>query len=219
MFIKRLAGGTALFVSILVGDQLSAAQTGGGDGGRSAYLAGKRGSTAKERRRQFNAGITEARARLASAPDDPAGLLWLAANLGAEALEQGKIVALRVLPEMERLLLRLEAVDPTYDDAASARTLARLYHKAPPFISIGSNKKARAYWEKALSRAGDFPANEVLAADFFADDDQDERAYQLASRYLGHAVSVAENPEAAEWQEIAQRIVAKNADRRPGGAR
>jgi hypothetical protein len=219
MFIKRLAGGTAIFVSILMGEQLAVAASTTGDGGRGAYLAGKRAATATDRRRQFSAGIAEARARLAAAPDDPAGLLWLAANLGAEALEQGKVVALRVLPEMERLLLHLEAVDPNYDHAAAARTLGRLYHKAPPIISIGSNKKARVYWEKALARAGDFPANQVLAADFFDDDDQDERAYELANRYLSHPVSVAENPEAAEWQEIAQKIVAKNAGRRPGGGR
>jgi hypothetical protein len=210
MFIKRLAGGTALFVSILMGDQVSAAQGGAVDGGRAAYLAGKRATAADDRRRQFSAGVAEARARLATAPDDPAGLLWLAANLGAEALEQGKVVALRVLPEMERLLLHLEAVAPDYDHAAAARTLARLYHKAPPFISIGSNKKARLYWEKALTRAGDFPANQVLAADFLDDDDQDERALQLAARYLRHPVTVAENPEAAEWQETAERIVRKN---------
>jgi hypothetical protein len=135
-------------------------------------------------------------------------LLWLAANLGAEALERGKLAALRVLDEMERLLLRLDAIAPLYDHAAAARTLARLYHKAPPFISIGSKDKARRYWDTALTRAGDYPANQVLAADFFADVGEDTRARDLVTQYLRHPVLPAENPEAREWQQIATRIAA-----------
>ena len=216
MVIKRLAGGTALLLSVLVGHQWALAQPQVDDGGRSAYLTGKRANNSSERRRHFSAGAAQARDRLSKAPDDPAGLLWLAANLGAEALERGKFAALNVLGEMERLLLRLEATSPLYDHAAAARTLARLYHKAPPFISIGSKKKARLYWEQTLARAGDHPANLVLAADFFADDGQSARAKELAARYLANPVTVAENPDAGEWQEIARRIAGPRA---PGAGR
>jgi tetratricopeptide (TPR) repeat protein len=173
---------------------------------RSAYFAGKRAGDGSERRRQFSSGIALARQRLAARPDDPEGLLWLAANLGAEALERGKLSALNVLGEMERLLLRLDAVAPDYDHAAAARTLARLYHKAPAFISIGSSKKARLYWQRALDRAGDYPPNWILAADFYADDGQKQRARALAQRYLAAPVSANENPEAPEWMAIARDI-------------
>jgi hypothetical protein len=176
-------------------------------GPRAAYFAGKRATNSAERRRHYSSGIAEARERLAAKPDDPEGLLWLAANLGAEALERGKLNALGVIAEMEKLLLRLEATAPEHDHAAAARTLARLYHKAPAFISIGSMKKARLYWDKALSRAGDYPANLILAADFYDDDGQDDRARALARRYLQKPVSPAENPEASEWLEIARGIV------------
>jgi hypothetical protein len=200
------------------GGLFMAAELNGGPrevGPRAAYFAGKRAPTTAERKRQFGAGIEQARQRLAARPDDPEGLLWLAANMGAEALERGKLTALGVLGEMERLLLRLEAVAPTHDHAAAARTLARLYHKAPAFISIGSMKKARQYWEKALSRAGDYPPNLILAADFFDDDGQDERARALARRYLAHPVTVSENPEAGEWMQIARDLLGDEAKGRP----
>ncbi|HEY0706187.1 MAG TPA: hypothetical protein VGG33_05285, partial [Polyangia bacterium] len=178
---------------------------------RMAYFAGKRAPTSEERRRHYQAGVEAARARLAADPNAPDGLLWLAANLGSEALERGKIKALGVVKQMESLLLQLEATSPDYDHAAAARTLARLYHKAPSIISIGSMKKSREYWERALSRAGDYPANLVLAADFFDDDGDEARAKQLAMRYLQKPVSPVDDPDAAEWRQIAVRIAGREA--------
>jgi hypothetical protein len=229
MLTKRLVGGTALLFSTLTGfwglpaslairlaraEARALESAGVGKGAalpnppaRAAYLAGKRASSSDERRRHFQAGVDAARARLAAEPNAPDGLLWLAANLGSEALERGKLKALGVLKEMESLLLRLEATSPDYDNAAAARTLARLYHKAPAIISIGSMKKSREYWERALKRAGDYPANLVLAADFFDDDGDEARAKQLATRYLQRPASTTDEPDAAEWREIAVRIV------------
>jgi hypothetical protein len=227
MLTKRIAGGAALVLTMASairgghagGDStLRAEATGTGAGPRipaagpdprSFYLAGKRATDTELRRRHFAQGVQLARARLAARPDDPEGLLWLAANLGSEALERGKLVALRVLPEMERLLLRLEATAPLYDHAAAARTLGRLYHKAPGIISIGSMKRAREYFERALSRAGDYPANQILAADFFADDGDRERARDLATRYLAHPETDDTSPDAALWRDIAFRITGR----------
>lgn len=209
MLIKRVAGGAALLLTLHapVGDDRACAEGVVTADPRTDYQAAKRAGSSDERRRLFGAGVAAARARLATDPDDPAGLLWLAANLGGEALEHGKLYALRVLPEMERLLLRLESRAPLYDHAAAARTLGRLYHKAPALISIGSMKRARAYFERALDRAGDFPPNQVLAADFFADDGDRARACALATRYL--AAPVIDDPDADEWRAMAARIVAR----------
>jgi hypothetical protein len=219
MLTKKIAGGAALMVSLAAPlhwlQALAApfetpsrhAGTLAPGTARDAYFAGLRASGSELRRRQFAQGIAAARARLARNPDDPDGLLWLAANLGAEALERGKLAALRVLPEMERLLLRLDATAPSYDHAAAARTLGRLYHKAPAIISIGSMKKARLWWQKALALAGDHPANLVLAADFHDADGDQQRARQLATRYLAAPVSADEHPEAPQWRQLAEQIV------------
>lgn len=229
MLMKRIASGAALVLSMSTSGafRLARAQapaippapsgmtttTASDGGGRAAYFAGKRAADSSERRRFFAGGIAVSRARLAERPDDPEALLWLAANLGAEALERGKLKALGVLPEMERLLLRLEAVAPDHDHAAAARTLARLYHKAPALVSIGSNRKARLFWERALERAGDYPPNLVLAADFFDDEGERDRARQLAVRYLARPVAEQDNPEAREWRQIAERIAGPAARR------
>jgi hypothetical protein len=214
MLTKRMLNGGALVLGMSAALRLARGQVLGRPHmqtttrPRDAYFAGLR-ARGEERRRHFIVGIEAARARLRVRADDPEALLWLAANLGAEALERGKLSALRVLPEMERLLLSLEARAPEYDHAAAARTLARLYHKAPPFISIGSSRRAREFWERALARAGDHPANQVLAADFFADVGETERARDLARRYLQHPISASEHPEAPDWQRIAERIAGR----------
>jgi hypothetical protein len=204
-----LALGTA---ALLADATLAAAPPAGA--ARAAYLAGKRAPEGEERRRHFADGVAAARARLAANPDDPEGLLWLAANLGSEALARSRVSALRVVPEMERLLLRLDAVAPSYDHAAAARTLGRIYHKAPAIISVGSMKKARLWFERALARAGDYPINQILAADFFADDGDGERARLLARQYLAAPVPEANDPDAKEWREIAERILGDEARRR-----
>jgi hypothetical protein len=172
---------------------------------RAAWIAGKR-AQGEERRRQFNAGVAAARVLLQADPDDPEGLLWLAANLGGEALERGKLSALQVLPDMERLLLRLEERHPQYDHAAAARTLGVLYQKAPALISIGSNARARVYFERALQRDGRYPPNLALAAEFFDDVGDESRARSLARAYLAAPADESEHPDAPEWRKNAQRI-------------
>ena len=81
--------------------------------------------------------------------------MWLAANLGGEALTHGKLQALGVVDEVERTLLRLNQVSPGYNHAAASRALGRLYQKAPSIISVGNSKKAADYLEAgADARAG-----------------------------------------------------------------
>ena len=77
-----------------------------------AYRSGKAVSDDKEARRHFQRGIDIARGVLNATPDEPGALLWLAANLAGEALSHGRLFALRVIPEIESTLLRLERLHP-----------------------------------------------------------------------------------------------------------
>lgn len=176
---------------------------------RAAYWAG-RAAKGDARRESFQQGIDAARALLEKNPDDPEGLLWLAANLGAEALEHSKIQALPVIPKMVELLEKLDRVAPDYENAAAARTLGHLYFVAPPIISVGSNKKARVSFERALDLAPDFPGNLALAANFFDDQGDEERALTLAQHCLLTLPHFFKDPEAKEWRAIAERIVEDN---------
>ena len=173
----------------------------------AAYRAGKAAGDDGAARACYQRGIDLARAALAQAPDQPDALLWLSANLAAEALTHGKLFALRVIPEIERTLLRLEQVAPMHDHAAAARALANLYWRAPAIISIGSSKKAAAYFRLALARAPDFPGNQAQAAAFFASARDCARAQPLAAAVAARTDLDAFGLDAAEWRQLARDVL------------
>jgi tetratricopeptide (TPR) repeat protein len=173
-----------------------------------AYQAGQVAADRDQSRREYQRGIAVAREVLARDPDDPGALLWLAANLGGEALTHGKLHALGVIGEIERTLLRLERRDPSYDHAAAARSLGRLYQKAPPIISVGDNKKAAAFLNAALARAPDFPGNWAFVADFYAERRDCTRALPLARRLAATPYLESYGFDAREWRQIAGRVLA-----------
>jgi tetratricopeptide (TPR) repeat protein len=174
---------------------------------QQAYRSGKAAPDGETARAQYRRGIDLARAVLQRSPDDPDALLWLAANLGAEALTHGKLYALRVIGEIESTLLHLERVNPSYDHAAAARSLANLYWKAPSIISVGSTKKAAGYFELALARAPDFPGNQALAADFYLDQRDCGRARPLAQAVATRSDLDAYGPDAADWRKLAADVL------------
>jgi hypothetical protein len=171
------------------------------------YRAGKQAKSTVEKRRLFQGGVAAARRALAENPDDPAGLLWLVPNLAEEALTHSKIYALKVIPEVERTLLRLEATNPQYDHAAAARGLASLYYRAPAVISVGSSSKAAMYFGRALARAPEFPGNQALAAEFYADKGDCARATALARQVLARPNLEKEFTDGAEWRRLAQEAL------------
>ncbi|MEO5769240.1 MAG: hypothetical protein ABIS92_12885, partial [Polyangia bacterium] len=73
-----------------------------------AYREGKAAKKDSEARVHYQHGIDSARGILSTSPDQPGALLWLAANLAGEALTHGRLFALRVIPQIESSLLRLE---------------------------------------------------------------------------------------------------------------
>jgi hypothetical protein len=176
---------------------------------RERYVLGKTSRSKALRLQHFRAGISVAKRLLAQDPNDPSALLWLSANLGAEALERSKLAALKALREMERLMLKLDALDPEYDGAAASRVLGVLYSTAPPLVSIRSKSKAHAAFDKALALAPEHPGNQALAARFFAEHGQKPRALELARQVLANprVEDYTYVEEAAEWRQIAERIV------------
>lgn len=188
------------------------AHAGPGEDAKVAYREGQRARGDAEKRKHYKRGLELARRALARNPNDPAGLLWYAGNLGAEALTHGKLYALRHIAEIERTLLRLEALHPTYDHAAAARSLGRLYHKAPAVISVGSNARAAQFLGKALARAPEFPGNWAFAADFYADRGDCARARPLAERLRRHPGLDAFGFDAKEWREIAVDVIEDECD-------
>jgi hypothetical protein len=151
-----------------------------------------------------------AKSRLASNPDDAEGLYWLAVNMGAEALERGKLAALPVVPRMEALLLRLDRVSPGYEDAGAARVLGRLYQEAPAVISVGSNKQARRFLDRAMRLAPNHPGNLAFAADFQAEHGDRGLARSYASRCLQGLAGKTLGSEEREWADLAKAVLEKS---------
>jgi len=174
---------------------------------REAFEAGRNAKDSRAKRSAFAEGMALAQARLDKNPNDPEGLFWKAVNMGAEALERGKMAALPVVPKMEALLLTLDKVDPRYEQAGASRVLGRLYHQAPSVISVGSNKRARVFLDKAVALFPDHPGNLAFAADFLYShgDRRVARAYAIKSLQLLAAKDWGS--EGAEWHALAVTVV------------
>lgn len=176
---------------------------------KDEFTAGRLAKDSATRKRHFQQGMTEARAILKLESESPEGLFWLAVNMGAEALERGKMSALPIVPQMERLLLKTDVVAPAYEDAGPARVLGRLYHQAPAVISVGSSEKAGRFLERALKLAPDHPGNQAFAADFLLEKGHDDRAKRLAAQCLKTLAASGGKygDEAREWKKIATDVV------------
>jgi hypothetical protein len=174
---------------------------------KAAYDAGRLATDKTARERSFAKGMEIAKARLATNPDDSEGLYWLAINMGAHALERGKMSALPVVPRMEALLLRLDQVDARYESAGAARVLGRLYHQAPAIVSVGSNKKAERFLAKAMSLAPSHAGNLAFSADFLASHGDKSVARTYAARCLAALSGRPLGPEEKEWVELANEVM------------
>lgn len=173
-----------------------------------AYQAGRDASEIKTRRAHFLRGMKAARALLEKDKTSAEGLFWLAVNMGAEAIDRGKMAALPVVPQMEKLLLKAFEVEPKYEYGGAARVLGRLYHQAPAVISVGSNDKARTYLNAALEIAPDHPGNLAFSADFLLDvDDKEKAARKLAQRCLAILDKQDFGSDENEWRLIAQEVL------------
>lgn len=171
----------------------------------------KRGRAAQgeARRAHFLKGMEQARALVDKNPKDPEGLFWLAVNMGAEALERGKMSALPVVPKMERLLLKVDELEPGFAEGGAARVLGRLYDQAPAVVSVGSSSKARKFLERALKLAPEHPGNQAFAADFLKDNGERERAKKLAASALATLEAAGDKygDEGKEWRKIARDVM------------
>ena len=106
-------------------------------------------------------GIAACRAWLAREPQAAAAHYYLAMNLGklAEA-EAPSLGAYKLVHEVEREFTTAAALDVTFDFAGPARNLGELYFQAPGWpLSIGSNRKALEWFERAVKLVPDYPEN------------------------------------------------------------
>lgn len=165
----------------------------------------------KNRRVQlFENCIAIAEQALARNADDVVGLFWKAAAMGKMAGDSGILNALRMLRPMEKILLKVVALDEKYGNAGGHRALGRMYHQLPGFpIGFGSNQKALMH----LKRAHELFPRDIITRAFYAEILYDEGRKEEARKHADFVVAarIAEEDalEYAEYVNIALAIVRK----------
>jgi len=206
MSFIRITLSTAAIAILLWGAVANAA--GGQERSADAYKSGREAKDVKIRRAHFTRGMKVARELLEKDKTSVEGMFWLAVNMGAEAIDRGKMSALPVVPEMEKLLLKAFEADPKYESGGAARVLGRLYHQAPAVISVGSNDKARIYLKASMEAAPDHPGNLAFSSDFMLNvDGKDKAARKLAERCLAILDQKDFGSDEDEWRTIAKEVL------------
>ena len=142
--------------------------------------------------------------------NDIGGLYWKAAAMGKLAKDTGILNALRMIRPMERMLLKVVALDEKYEDAGGHRALGRMYHKLPGFpISFGNNQKALTH----LKRAHELFPKDIITRAFYAevlyDEGRKEEARKHADFVLATPIDEEDALEFAEYVDIALDVVRK----------
>ncbi|GJL76578.1 TRAP transporter TatT component family protein [Nitrosomonas sp.] len=148
---------------------------------------------------------------LAVNPDEVGALYWKAIAMGKLSEETGILNALRMTRAMERLFLRVIALDENYGHAGGHKALGRMYYKLPGFpISFGSKEKALFH----LKRAYELYPNDIIVRSFYAellfDMGQKHEARKHAEFILTMPIEKENYFRYQRFIEIARNIVKKD---------
>lgn len=147
--------------------------------GEDAQLAGMEGL------------VNQAKAVTAAYPGKAEPLIWEAIILSSEAGIKGGMGALSLVKEAKAKLEAAEQIDPTALDGSVNTSLGSLYYQVPGFpIGFGSDKKAKAYLEKALAQNPDGIDPNYFYGDFLFRQGE----YGKARDVLNHALAAAPRP-------------------------
>ena len=112
-------------------------------------------------------GIDASRRIIAHEPKSAPGHYYLAMNLGELAqAEAPSLAAYKLVHEVEREFKAAAELDERFDYAGPVRNLGALYFQAPGWpLSVGSNRKAREWFERAIVLAPAYPENQLNLAE------------------------------------------------------
>jgi tetratricopeptide (TPR) repeat protein len=105
--------------------------------------------------------------------------------------------------------LLLKQVAPDYVYHAADRTLGKLYHEAPAFISYGSSKKARAHYQAAVLAEPNYPGNQLFFAEFLEAQGEHQAAKEHVQLALNSPLLEKLPIERDEWRRMANELSKK----------
>jgi tetratricopeptide (TPR) repeat protein len=157
---------------------------------RAAFDWGELAPNDDTRENVAERGIGAARSLLSREPTNAAAHYWLGMNLGQLARTK-TLGALRLVREMEDEFHRARSLDENVDYAGPDRSLGYLYRDVPGWpTSIGSKKKAREHFERAVQLHPEFPDNQLGLLESFekwADKKNFERQLPITEKAVSDA--------------------------------
>ena len=158
----------------------------------------------------YNNCLETADKALAGDDDEIVALYWKAVAMGKLSEEMGILNALRMTRPMEKLFLRVIALDEHYDNAGGHKALGRMYFRLPSFpISFGNKEKALFHLKRALEL---YP-HDIIARAFYAealyDMGKKQEAIQLAEAIVAMPIETEHRFRYSRFVEIARNIVNK----------
>jgi len=138
-------------------------------------------------------------------PNQAEPMAWEAIILSTYAGAKGGFGALKLVESARDLLLQAEKINPVALDGSIYASLGNLYHQVPGWpIGFGSDKKARGYFEKALSINPDGIEPNYFYGQLLYDEGEYEKALQTLNRALNAPPRAGrEITDAGQREEIA----------------
>jgi len=138
-----------------------------------------------EKQAAFNGLIANAKQVSESFPNRAEPLIWQAIVLSSAAKVEGGLGALSKVKEAGDDLLIADKIDPNALNGSIYNSLGSLYAKVPGWpIGFGDKKKAREYFEKALTINPDGIDPNYFYADLLADQGEYAKAAEHLKRAL-----------------------------------
>jgi tetratricopeptide (TPR) repeat protein len=174
------------------------------------YWLGEYAENAEDKVAFFDEGVQCGETAVEINENSLEGNFWLAVNYGSFGQEKGIMQSLALIQPMKERAERAAEIDGSYFYGGPYRVLGRLYHKAPGFpFSIGNNKKAIEYLEKAVELGPKFYLNRLFLAEAYLSNRDRQKAREQLEWILAAALNVNHEREDEDYKRQAAELLEK----------
>lgn len=141
------------------------------------------------------------------------GNYWLAQNLSGVAEVGGAGRALRSLPEIVKILEKVAAGDPRYDQAGAHRALGSIFYEAPDWpLSVGDPEKALHHLTRAVEISPENSTNHLFLGDLLIRLGKKQEAQAALAKVFTSTQHTVWPPGVEHDRREARRLLAKLKD-------
>ena len=163
-----------------------------------------------EKKEILNSGKRAAEKATKINPDKPEGWYWLATCLGSWGEANGIMQSLGVVKPIMEALNKGIKIDENFEGGSFFLVRGRVYHKAPPVISVGDVKKSEADYEKVLKLNPENRTAYRFYAELCIEQNRKDKAKELIEKGLSIPVNqsdvLTENKEISILKNLKEKI-------------